>query len=77
MRFPCIISRTYSLKEGYKTKNIMILKLLETIENLCRSKNYNSCNTNTANKNSNNDSEIPNLNNTPLAPPQWDISSTT
>ena len=42
MRFPCIISRANSLKEGYKTKNIMISKLLETIENLCRSKNYNS-----------------------------------
>ena len=58
-------------------KNIMISKLLETIENLSSNINYNNCNTNTTNNSCNNDSKIPRSKNTHLAPPQWDISSTT
>ena len=64
-----------SLKESCRTKDIMISKLLETIENLSTNKNYNSCNTTTTNNSCNNDSKIPRLKNTYLAPPQWDITS--
>ena len=64
-----------SLKESCRTKDIMISKLLETIENLSTNKNYNSCNTTTTNNSCNNDSKIPRLKNTHLAPPQWDITS--
>ena len=66
-----------SLKEACRTKDIMIAKLLETIENLSSNKNHNSCNTTTTNNSFNNDSETPRPNNTHLAPPQWDILSTT
>ena len=55
----------------------MISKLLETIENLSRRKSYNNYNTTTTNNSCNDDSKIPSLNNTHLAPPQWDILSTT
>ena len=55
----------------------MISKLLETIENLRSNKNYNNCNTTTTNNSCNNDSETPRSKNTHLAPPQWDILSTT
>ena len=58
-------------------KNTMISKLLGTIENLSSNKNYNNCNTTTTNNGCNNDSEIPRSKNTHLAPPQWDILSTT
>ena len=54
-----------------------ISKLLETIENLSSNKNYNNCNTVSTNNSCNNDSEIPRSKNTNLAPPQWDILSTT
>ena len=64
-----------SLKESCRTKDTMISKLLETIENLSTNKNYNSCNTTTTNNSCNNDSKIPRLKNTHLAPPQWDITS--
>ena len=43
--------------------------------NLSTNKNYNSCNTTTTNNSCNNDSKIPRLKNTHLAPPQWDITS--
>ena len=49
-----------SLKEACRTKDIMISKLLETIENLSSCKNYNNCNTTTTNNSSNNDSQIQN-----------------
>ena len=65
-----------SLKEACRTKDIMISKLLETIENLNSNKNYNHCNTTTTNKGYNNDSEIQRSKNTHLPPPQWDILST-
>ena len=48
-----------SLKEACRTKDIMISKLLETIENLSSNKNYNNCNTFATNNSFNNDSEIP------------------
>ena len=66
-----------SLKEARRTKDIMISKLLETIENLSSNKNYNNCNTTTTNNSCNNDSETPRSKNTHLAPPQWDILSVT
>ena len=73
--------QTESLKEGCRTKDIMISKLLKTIENLSSKKNYNcnynNCNTTTTNNSCNNDSEIPRSKNAHLAPPQWDILSTT
>ena len=55
----------------------MISKLLETIENLSSNKYYNNCNIATTNNSCKNDSEIPRSKNTHLAPPQWDILSTT
>ena len=58
-----------SLKESCRTKDIMISKLLETIENLSSNKNYNNCNTFATNNSFNNDSEIPRWKNTHLAPP--------
>ena len=48
-----------SLKEACRTKDIMISKLLKTIENLSSNKNYNNCNTTATNNSFNNDSEIP------------------
>ena len=66
-----------SLKEGCRTKDIMISKLLETIENLNSNKKYNHCNTTTTNNGYDNDSEIQRSKNTHPAPPQWDILSTT
>ena len=73
-----MVSRTNkSLKEARKTKDIMILKLLETIENLSSSKSYNNCNTTTTNNSCNNDFKIPSLNNTHLAQPEWGMLSTT
>ena len=66
-----------SLKEACKTKNIIILKPLKTIENLSSSKNYNNCIITTTNCSSNNDAEIPISNNAHLALPQWDIFPTT
>ena len=66
-----------SLKEVCRTKDIIISKLLETIKYLSSNKNYNNCNTTTTNNNCNNDSETPISKNTHLAPPQWDILSTT
>ena len=55
----------------------MISKLLEIIENLSSNKSYNNCNTNTTSNSCNNDSKTPIPKNTHLAPPQWDILSTT
>ena len=65
-----------SLKEACRTKDIMIAKLLETIENLSSNKNYNNCNTTTTNNSCNNDSETLRSKNTHLAPPQWNIWTT-
>ena len=48
-----------SLKERCRTKDIIISKLLETIENLSSNKIYNNCNATTTNSSSNNNSEIP------------------
>ena len=56
---------------------MIISKALETTENLRSNKNYNNCNTTTTNNICNNDSENPSSKNTYLAPPQWDILSTT
>ena len=80
-----IISRTdslyqeqiQSLKEACNTKDIMISKLLETIENLSSNKNYNKYSTTATNNSCNNDFEIPRSKNTHLVPPQWSILSTT
>ena len=55
----------------------MISKLLETLENLNSNNKYNHCNTTTMTNGYNNDSEIQRPKNTHLAPPQWDILSTT
>ena len=66
-----------SLKEVCRTKDIIISKLLETIKNLSSNKNYNNCNTTTRSNSCNNDFETPVSKNTHLAPPQWDILSTT
>ena len=66
-----------SLKEACRTKDIMISKLLETIENLNSNKKYNHCNTTTTNNGYDNDSEIQRSKNTHPAPPQLDILSTT
>ena len=66
-----------SLKEVCRTKDIMISKLLETIENLNSNKKYNHCNTTTTNNGYNNGSVIQRSKNTHLAPPQWDVLSTT
>ena len=66
-----------SLKEACRTKDIMISKLLETIENLNSNKKYNHCNTTTTNNGYDNDSEIQRSKNTHPAPPQWYILSTT
>ena len=55
----------------------MIAKLLETIENLSSNKNHNNCNTATTNNSFNNDSKTPRPKDTHLAPPKWDILSTT
>ena len=66
-----------SLTEACRTKDIMISKLLETIENLNSNKKYNHCNTTTTNNGYDNDSEIQRSKNTHLVPPQWDILSTT
>ena len=66
-----------SLKEACRTKDIMISKLLETIENLNSNKKYNHCNTTTRNNGYDNDSEIQRSKNTHLVLPQWDILSTT
>ena len=66
-----------SLKEACRAKDIMMTKLLETIENLSSNKNYNNCNTTTTNNSFNNDSETPISNNTHLVPPRWNILSTT
>ena len=66
-----------SLKEAWRTKDVMIFKLLETIENLNRNKSCNNRNITTTNNSCNNDSEIPRSKNTHLAPPQWDMLSTT
>ena len=66
-----------SLKEECKTKDIIILKLLKTIENLSSSKNSNNWIITTTNSSSNNDSELPISNNAHLALPQWDILPTT
>ena len=60
-----------SLKEVCRTKDLMIAKLLETIENLSSNKN-----TTTTNNSCNNDSETLRSKNTHLAPPQWNISTT-
>ena len=65
-----------SLKEACRTKDIMITKLLEAIENLSSNKNYNNCYTTTTNNCFNNDSETSRPNSTHLAPPHWDILST-
>ena len=73
-----IISRTdsvyqeqiQSLKEACNTKDIMISKLLETIENLSSNKNYNKYSTTATNNSCNNDFEIPRSKNTHLVPPQ-------
>ena len=66
-----------SLKEACRTKDLMISKLLKTIENLSSNKNYNNCNTTTTNNSYNNDSKTPISKNTHLVPPQWNILSTT
>ena len=66
-----------SLKEACRTKDIMISKLLKTIESLNSNKKYNHCNTTTTNNGYDNDSEIQRSKNTHLAPPMWDILSTT
>ena len=66
-----------SLNEACRTKDRMISKLLETTENLNSNKKYNHCNTTTTNNGYDNDSEIQRSKNTHLAPPQWDILSTT
>ena len=58
-------------------KDIMISKLLETIENLSCNKNYHNCNITTTSNSCKNDSKIPRSKNTHLAPPPWDILSTT
>ena len=58
-------------------KDIMISKLLETIENLNCNKNYHNYNTTTTSNSCKNNSEIPRSKNTHLAPLQWDILSTT
>ena len=50
-----------------RTKDVMIAKLLETIEKLSSNKNYNNCNTATTNNSFNNDSETPRPKNTHLA----------
>ena len=55
----------------------MISKLSETIENLSNNKKYIHCNTTITSNSCNNHSEIPRSNNTHLAPPRWDILSTT
>ena len=65
------------LKEACRTKDIMISKLLEAIENVSSNKKYNNCNTTATNNSCNNDSEIPRSKNTHPTPPQWDILSTT
>ena len=74
-----MVSKTNQItKGGRKNERYNDLKTLsEIIENLYSSKNYNSCNTTTTNSNGNDDSEIPNSNNAPLAPSKWDILSTT
>ena len=66
-----------SLREACRTKDTMISKLLEIIENLNSNKKYNHYNTTTTSNSCNNDSEIPRSKNTHLAPPQWDVLSTT
>ena len=38
-----------SLKDACRTKDVIISKLLETMENLSSNKNYHSCNTTTTN----------------------------
>ena len=53
------------------------LETFRNSENLDSNKSYNNCNTTTTNSSCNNDSEIPRSKNTHLAPPQWDILSTT
>ena len=63
------------LKKAFRTKDVMISKL--TIENLNSNKNHSNCNTTLTNKSCNNDSEIQRSKNTHLAPPQWNILSTT
>ena len=65
-----------SLKEAGRTKDIMISKLFEIIENLSGNKNYNNWNATTKNKSCNNDSDMPRPKNTCLATPQWDILTT-
>ena len=59
-----------SLKETCSAKDVMISKLLETIENLSSNGNYNNCNTTTTNNSYNNNSEISRSKNTHLTPPQ-------
>ena len=74
------ISKSVNISLDYyfrRTKYIVILKLLETTENLSSSMNYNNCNNTTTKNSRNNDSKIPNSKNTYLAPQQWDILSTT
>ena len=66
-----------SLNEACRTKDIMISKLSETIDNLNSNKKYNHCNTTTTNNGYDNDSEIQRSKNTHPAPPQWNILSTT